>query len=68
MNVLRASQREMQQTRADGPVGEAIDEDEAPEVAVFTVWLENNRLAELEAADANFVELECPWPRHAPAC
>ena len=58
MNVLRASQREMQQARANGPVSEPIDENKAPEVAVFLVGLENNRLAELETADANFVEFE----------
>src|SRR4051812_16219625 len=58
MDVVRAAQREVQHARADGLIGEAIDDDKAAGVAVMRIRIERDRLVELELANADFVQLE----------
>jgi hypothetical protein len=58
VDVLRAPQREVHQARADGVVGEPVDQDEPAKVAVVLVGLEGDGPIELEAAHADVVQLE----------
>ena len=58
MDVLRPAQRKVQQPRADGVVGQPIDNDEAARVPVFGVRVEGDRLVEIEIADADFVQMQ----------
>ncbi len=58
VDILRAPQREMQHARADGAVGDLVDQDEAAKVAVGLVGLERDRPVQREVADADLVELQ----------
>lgn len=58
MNVFGAAEREMNQARADGAIGQAIDQDETAGVAVLNVGIKGNWLVEAQVADADLVELQ----------
>src|ERR1700728_2980456 len=58
VNILRSAQREVQRTGGQRVMRDAIDQNEAAEIAATGVWLECDRAVELELADANLVELE----------
>ena len=48
----------MQETCADRGIRDAIEQDEAAEIAAFAVGFEYDRPAKLDRADANVIELE----------
>jgi len=58
VDVLAATQRKMDQPRADGVVAQAVDDDEAAGVAVLGVGIEGDRTVEAEVAHADRVEVE----------
>ena len=58
VDVGGAPQGEVDDAHADGAVGEAVDDDEAAEVAVLAVGGERHRLAEIEIAHADLVQFE----------
>ena len=68
VHVLRAAQREMQQSRPHRRVAQAIDQDETAQLAAFAVRLEDDGSVQFEAADANIVEVELLRREMPPGC
>ena len=58
VDVVRAAQGEVQQTGADGDVGELVDHDEAAGVTVDVVRVERDRPIETDVAHPDLVEFQ----------
>ena len=58
MDVGGAAQGEIDQPHADRVVGEAVDDDEAAEMAVLVIGREGDGAVEIEIADADLVEAQ----------
>jgi hypothetical protein len=58
VDVLGAAQGEVQQTGADRCVGQPVDDDEAPHVAIVGVRIERDGAVKVEVADPDLIELE----------
>ena len=58
VHVLRAAQGKVQHAGAHGVVGEAVDHDEAAQVAVLRIGFEHHRLIQVQVAHADLVQLQ----------
>src|SRR5579859_2543925 len=58
VDVLTATQCEIQKTGAHGAAGDPIDQNEAAEIVIFNVGVEGDRRIEQEVADADLVKFE----------
>ena len=58
MDIVGAAQSETQHPGTYGVVGEAVDQDEATQIAIPTIGVKRDRPVELELADANLVQFE----------
>ena len=60
--LVARRRREVDHAGADRRIGEAVDQDEAADVAVVRIGVEGDRLVEAKIAEADLVQRQRAWP------